>query len=181
MILQSKVFTLPFLRLLIVDVAFGPGSKSHGKVSDLEIYFTEVAVPEWKTLEGKRKPVVLILASSAIRCVDILKGFTGLRNKLTISKLFAKHFKIAEQKAFLASHPSPVAIGTPARILKLGQDADKPIDLDDITHLIIDTWQDGKDRTIFDVPEVRKELIELLRQPELLNRLNKGEAKIYFF
>jgi protein CMS1 len=104
-----------------------------------------------------------------------------VREKCTIVKLFAKHIKIAEQKAFLASHRAPIAIGTPARIYKLALEEDKPISLDLVEQIIIDTHRDGKDRTVFDVPEIRKELIELLCKTPLLERLSTGATKIYLF
>lgn len=158
---------------------FGRGSEKNGDARDFELFFTK-AVPEWKQLDSK-KPTVFIISSSAIRCVELLKFIPSVRNNCTIVKLFAKHIKMAEQKAFLASHRAPIAIGTPARIYKLAQEENKPIDLELIEHIIIDTHRDGKDRTVFDVAEIRKELIELLCKTDLLERLSTGAAKISFF
>lgn len=160
-------------------MAFARGSGKNGDARSFEDFFI-AEVPEWKQLDSK-KPTIFIISSSAIRCVDLLKYIPAVRNRCTIAKLFAKHIKMAEQKAFLASHRAPIAIGTPARIYKLAQEEEKPIDLELVEHVIIDTHRDGKDRTVFDVAEIRKELIELLCKTSLQERLSSGAAKISFF
>ncbi len=159
--------------------AFGPGSGVEGDQNLFEKFFTRV-VENWELVDNRR-PVILIISTSAIRCVELLKYLPLVRSKLQITKLFAKHFKMDEQKAFLANHTSPVAIGTPARILKLAEDEDKAIDLIDVTHVIIDSYRDAKSRTIFDIPEVRIELLKLMTKTALRTRLNTLAAKIVIF
>lgn len=113
--------------------------------------------------------------------MDLLKYLPYVRKQCTIAKLFAKHMKLPEQKAFLASHRCPVAVGTPARLLKLGQEPERPIDFEGVTSIIIDTHRDGKDRTVFDVAEIRKELVEMLCRTALRDRLNASDCQILFF
>lgn len=93
-------------------------------------------------------PVVLVLTSSAIRAVDLIR-YAILSNQVTrttirtvelsfalhtqfvtraaselqkqtkVAKLFAKHIKMEEQVVFLKNTLVNVAVGTPGRILKL--------------------------------------------------------------
>lgn len=142
--------------------------------------FLHQRLPDWQSLDSQQ-PSVLIVSASAIRCVELLKYLPNVRKQCTIAKLFAKHMKLPEQKAFLASHRCPVAVGTPARLLKLGQEPEKPIEFSQVTSIVIDTHRDGKDRTVFDVPEIRKELVELLCRTALRERLNDSDCQILFF
>lgn len=177
-----KLTDLELEDLKLSTDAFGNGSGHEAQLSYFEKYITEIVLPDLNSFLDSKDPVLLILSSSAIRCVELLKGLLSIRSKCTIAKLFAKHFKLADQVSFLASHRSPIAIGTPARILRLGQEPSKPIDFEKITHIIIDTARDAKDRTVFDVPEVRKELIDLMVKDDVLrSRLYNGLCKIYFF
>jgi protein CMS1 len=170
------------------STAFAQGLRSRGSAKALEgLLFDHIDGWQAYCTDAVRQPRVLVIASSAIRCVDILKDAPRLRQRCTIAKLFAKHIKVPEQVAFLASHKVPLAIGTPARILKLAQTAlnDKDesamaIDLSAVEHVVLDGWRDAKDRTIFDVAEVRLELLRLLTSEVLLRRLNTGKAKITF-
>lgn len=165
--------------ILFVEACFKKGGGYNGDEKHFEKFFIG-RVPEWKGL-ASAKPTVLILASSAIRSVNLLKFLPSVRGRLTIAKLFAKHFRLHEQKAFLASHRSPAAIGTPARILKLVQDDEAPIDANVVEHIFIDTHRDGKDRTVFDVPEVRKEFLDLLCRTPIRGRVLSGAIQLHFF
>ncbi|KAK0523246.1 Protein cms1 [Tilletia horrida] len=40
-----------------------------------------------------------------------------------VAKLFGRHFKVEDQRAYLAEHPAPIAVGTPARIRALIESA----------------------------------------------------------
>lgn len=168
--------------------AFTSGSDTNSDQSKFESFFLKT-VPEWKEYlkdNSINQPRILIISAAAIRCVELLKNLPNIRTKCTIAKLFAKHFKVQEQVGFLSSHKASIAIGTPARLLKLSQEPRTDttgmcIDLQLIDHVIIDGWRDGKDRTVFDVPEIRKELFELLSKTLLRERLNSGKCKISFF
>lgn len=176
-----KLSDLELDELSLIADGFGQGSGLNAELGRLEKFVTEVVDPEWGQKVDEQKPYLLIISSSAIRCVDVLKALPKLRNKCTIAKLFAKHFKLADQLAFLGSHRCPMAIGTPARIHRLGQEEGKPIDLEAVTHILMDSGRDGKDRTVFDVAEIRKELVDLLVRTPLLTRLNSGACHIHFF
>ena len=93
----------------------------------------------------------------------------------TVAKLFARHFKLKEHVEWLASHVTPIAVGTPQRVQALiAADA---LHLDGLEALIIDqTWVDAKQRTVFDTPETRDELLKLLAS-ESVNNLLKRSSK----
>lgn len=65
-------------------------------------------------------PYVVFIAPTAVRAVEIGRGFKQIPMQTRIVKLFAKHLKIDQQREEL-SHDVRVAIGTPARLLKLSQ------------------------------------------------------------
>lgn len=182
-----KASSLEIDEMRLESSAFAQGLKSHGDAKALEgLLFDHIDGWQAYCTDAVQQPRVLVIASSAIRCVDILKDAPRLRQRCTIAKLFAKHIKAGEQIAFLASHKVPLAIGTPARILKLAQtpmdkgESVMAIDLSVVNHIILDGWRDAKDRTIFDVAEVRLELLRLLTSEALLRRLNTGKARITF-
>ena len=60
---------------------------------------------------------VLILAQSAVRCVELGKLCAPLG--VRVAKLFAKHMSVEEQAALLASGDAVMGIGTPARVARL--------------------------------------------------------------
>ena len=61
-----------------------------------------------------------------------------------IGKLFAKHFKVAEQQDFLAMQPVCLAVGTPHRLLALAKSAS--LKLDKLKLILIDVQLDAKQR-----------------------------------
>jgi len=78
-------------------------------------------------------------------------------------KLFAKHIKVSEQELTLESQVVHFGIGTPSRILKLLQNGS--LKTSRLKYVILDwTWRDQKLRRMIDIPEVRGELINLLKE-----------------
>lgn len=105
-------------------------------------------------------PSLLIISSSAIRCVEILRGMKTLTTKCHAAKLFAKHIKIEEQVSILKERVN-IAGGTPSRIKKLIEiDALK---LSRLSVLMLDMHKDAKGLTLFDVPQVSNEFWELYK------------------
>lgn len=64
-------------------------------------------------------PRVLILSLSGIRCADVVRAVRGVERHGEVAKLFAKHFKLADQVKYLAKTRVAIAVGTPARVAKL--------------------------------------------------------------
>ncbi|XP_024378112.1 uncharacterized protein [Physcomitrium patens] len=105
-------------------------------------------------------PVVLVLCSSAIRCVELLRGMKAFIGKVKPAKLFAKHIKVDEQVALLKEHVN-IAAGTPNRVRKL-------IDIGALGTsclrlIILDMHADAKGLTILSVPQVMAEFWEFYR------------------
>ncbi|RUS22676.1 hypothetical protein BC937DRAFT_87875 [Endogone sp. FLAS-F59071] len=109
----------------------------------------------------KGMPVVLVLTSSAIRAVDLIRAVSEFQKQTKVAKLFAKHLKMEEQVVFLKNTLVNVAVGTPSRILKLLEETDA-LKLDRLELVVIDCEKDKKQFTIFDLLDVRTDLFKFL-------------------
>ncbi|EFJ07629.1 hypothetical protein SELMODRAFT_448377 [Selaginella moellendorffii] len=105
-------------------------------------------------------PIVLIVSSSAVRCVSLLKNLASLTKECKPGKLFAKHLKVEEQVSALKQRVN-IAAGTPSRLKKLIDIG--ALGLSRLSLLVFDMHKDAKGLTLFTVPQVRKELWELYR------------------
>ncbi|KDN35679.1 hypothetical protein K437DRAFT_68327 [Tilletiaria anomala UBC 951] len=110
----------------------------------------------------------------------------------TVAKLFARHFKLAEQVAFLSTHISPLAVGTPARVADLLKHEAAPaaaetcaaaaLSLAELELLVIDaSWKDAKERTVVDGLETRGELFKLLNRDVIKERIKDKRCKLLLF
>ncbi|KAE8985516.1 hypothetical protein PR003_g23256 [Phytophthora rubi] len=112
--------------------------------------------------KGKRRdksPYFLILCSSALRCVDVIKHLTPF--KCRVAKLFAKHLKVDEQAKQLANMYLPIAVGTPARVKKLLEMG--ALSLKHTTHVIFDMEKDKKQLTVLELKDTATEMMDLLQ------------------
>ncbi|RLN86934.1 hypothetical protein BBJ28_00010511 [Nothophytophthora sp. Chile5] len=140
-------------------------------------------MPKWKREfagKGKRldkSPYFLVLCSSALRCVEVLKHVASF--KCRVGKLFAKHMKVSEQGEQLSRIFFPIAVGTPARVKKLLEtDA---LSLKHTTHVIFDMEKDKKQLTIMELKDTATEMMDLL-QFYFIPRLNAPDGmKIVLF
>jgi protein CMS1 len=74
-------------------------------------------------------PRALILSLSGIRCADIVRAVRHVnRPGGEIAKLFAKHFKVADQVKYLSHSRIAVAVGTPGRVAKLLENGEYRVD-----------------------------------------------------
>lgn len=131
-----------------------------------------------KTDVGKGEPRVVILTSSAVRSVEIIRALPSINQLCKIGKLFAKHFKVEDQVEHLKQSVVKVVVGTPSRMKKLvelGALSFSHVDL-----IIVDVFRDLKERTIFDIPEVATELFSLLNEA-CRNEIIKNDTKITFY
>jgi protein CMS1 len=74
-----------------------------------------------------------------------------------VAKLFAKHFKLADQEKYLHQTRIAIAVGTPARVAKLLESGALKISHQTIVLLDV-AHRDVKNRSLLDLPEVREEL-----------------------
>lgn len=120
-------------------------------------------------------PRLLVICPSAIRCTDIVRSLKELNPSkgVPIAKLFAKHIKLHEQKEFLQSNQTVIAVATPNRAKSLIEDgafSTKYLGL-----ILLDTsYVDDKQRTLFDVPEIKQQLFDFLGLKSIYERF-KGD------
>ncbi|KAH9329693.1 hypothetical protein KI387_001801 [Taxus chinensis] len=119
--------------------------------------------PSWKEvlcegnlIEGNVEPgspAILMICSSAARCVETLRGLREFTAKCNAAKLFAKHIKIEEQVSMLKGRVN-IAGGTPSRIKSLiDNDA---LGISRLSILLLDFHKDAKGLTLFSLPQVRE-------------------------
>ncbi|KAG3086347.1 hypothetical protein PI124_g16582 [Phytophthora idaei] len=126
--------------------------------------------------KGKRRdksPYFLILCSSALRCVEVIKHLTPF--KCRVAKLFAKHMKADEQAKQLANNYLPIAVGTSARVKKLLEM--NALSLKHTTHVIFDMEKDKKQLTVLELKDTATEMMDLL-QFHFIPHLNKEDSSM---
>ncbi|KAJ2489608.1 Protein cms1 [Coemansia sp. RSA 2049] len=138
-----------------------PTTSGHAEPSYLEeLVGSVVAGTNAKNKITYGAPQVLVICSSALRVVDLVRRLRPLTGR-TVLKLFSKHVKIAAHKKTLNSSPTDIAVGTPNRIHKLLADGDlKPSRL---RLVVIDCWQDEKMRVVVDMDDTRADLFAIWR------------------
>uniref|UniRef100_A0A8C9FQ70 Protein CMSS1 n=1 Tax=Pavo cristatus TaxID=9049 RepID=A0A8C9FQ70_PAVCR len=118
-------------------------------------YLKEIC-PKWakfrKNHKEKKSVVMLVICSSALRSLELLKSMTAFRGDCRVLKLFAKHIKIKEQINMLEKGVFHIGVGTPGRIKALvEQDG---LCLNSTKYIILDwNWRDQKLRRMMDIPE----------------------------
>ncbi|KAK8556280.1 hypothetical protein V6N13_064329 [Hibiscus sabdariffa] len=118
---------------------------------------------EGKAIEGKIEagsPSVLVVAPSAIRSIELLRGMRSLTKECHAVKLFSKHMKIDEQVSLLKNRVN-IASGTPSRIKKL-IDIDA-LGLSRLSVLLLDIRTDVKGYSLLTLPQVRDEFWDLYK------------------
>lgn len=138
--------------------------KANDLTHSLSSYLKEIC-PKWvklrKTHVEKKSVLMLILCSSAVRALELIRSLTAFRGDAKVMKLFAKHIKVQEQLKLLEKRVIHLGVGTPGRIKELvKQDG---LNLNPLKFLVFDwNWRDQKLRRMMDIPEIRKEVFELL-------------------
>ena len=180
--LEKESFTK--LDLHIADQPNGFSASSMALASTILHFFDSVKLKSIflvsaitkKSLDGCQ---VLVLCSSALRCIEVLELFarSGLQQRAT--KLFGKHIKIDDQIKALRDRKWPLAVGTPARVLAIHEQQPELL-TGSLKALIIDANRDIKRRSIFDIPETAKPLFDLIyRRFTQLSQRN-SRLQIYF-
>ncbi|XP_013922528.1 PREDICTED: protein CMSS1 isoform X3 [Thamnophis sirtalis] len=87
-------------------------------------YLKEIC-PKWAKLHKKHTEkssvVMLVICSSALRCLELIRSMATFKGDGRVMKLFAKHLKIQEQMQMLEKDVIHVGVGTPGRIKALIQ------------------------------------------------------------
>lgn len=104
---------------------------------------------------------VVVFSSSAIRCIELIKAFQKhSKRQFKIGKLFARHMKVEDQIHALQNNLFNVAVGTPSRINAVLERV--PSIAFHIRYAIIDVHRDVKTRSIFDIQETARPLLDFL-------------------
>jgi hypothetical protein len=123
--------------------------------------------PKPLVVKSHTKVKVLIVCSSALRCLEIIRELKNMP-KLKIAKLFSKHMKINEQIEMLKTASYLVGVGTPNRLVKILETDPDAIPQKRVEFLIIDgSHKDKKSMTIWNLQEHHadlKQLYELVKE-----------------
>ncbi|KAF5923908.1 hypothetical protein HPG69_010337 [Diceros bicornis minor] len=138
--------------------------KANDLTHSLSSYLKEICpkwVKLWKNHGEKKSVLLLIICSSAVRALELIRSMTAFRGDSKVVKLFAKHIKVQEQVKLLEKRVVHLGVGTPGRIKELIKQGG--LDLNPLKFLVFDwNWRDQKLRRMMDIPEIRKEVFELL-------------------
>ncbi|KAM4044905.1 protein CMSS1 [Anomaloglossus baeobatrachus] len=157
-------------------------AKENDLTHTLSSYLREIC-PKWSKLsknhKGKKSVLLLVVCSSALRTLELIKLTNAFKGDTKIMKLFAKHLKIKDQIKWLENNVVHLGVGTPERIKALiEQDG---LSLQSLKYLVLDwNWRDKKQRRMVDIPEVKKSMVELL-ESGLIAACRNGSVKIALF
>ncbi|XP_014441433.1 protein CMSS1 isoform X1 [Tupaia chinensis] len=138
--------------------------KANDLTHSLSSYLKEIC-PKWvklrKNHSEKKSVLMLIICSSAVRALELIRSMTAFRGDSKVMKLFAKHIKVQEQVKLLDKRVVHLGVGTPGRVKELVKQGG--LNLNPLKFLVFDwNWRDQKLRRMMDIPEIRKEVFELL-------------------
>ncbi|KAL3634398.1 hypothetical protein CASFOL_021452 [Castilleja foliolosa] len=105
-------------------------------------------------------PALLVISSSAIRSLELLRELRSLTKECHAAKLFSKHMKIEEQVSMLKNRVN-IASGTPSRIKKLIDM--EALGLSRLSLIVLDMYTDVKGYSLFTLPQVRDEFWDLYK------------------
>ncbi|GMN59657.1 hypothetical protein TIFTF001_028751 [Ficus carica] len=146
-----------------MKVAFGPSWKE--------------VLCEKQLLEGKvdpGSPAILVISSSAMRSIELLRGLQSLTKECPAVKLFSKHMKVEDQVSLLKNRVN-IASGTPSRIKKLIDI--EALGLSRLAVILLDVRPDVKGYSLFTLPQVRDEFWELYKN-YFHQRLAEGSLRL---
>ncbi|XP_072300888.1 protein CMSS1 isoform X2 [Eucyclogobius newberryi] len=132
----------------------------------LSSYLKQIC-PKWAKLQKhhteKSSAVILIVCSSALRTIELIKQLTTFKGEAKVLKLFAKHIKIEEQVKLLQKGITHIGVGTPGRISALIEQ--EGLHLQSLRYVVLDwNWRDQKLRRMVDIPEIKLDFMNLLEK-----------------
>ncbi|XP_072252784.1 protein CMSS1 isoform X3 [Leuresthes tenuis] len=155
---------------------------SNDLTHSLSSYLKQVC-PKWAKIQKqhteKSSVVVLIVCSSALRTIELIKQLTSFKGEAKAAKLFAKHIKIEEQAKLLQKGVTHIGVGTPGRISALIEK--EALNLQALRYLVLDwNWRDQKLRRMVDIPEIKLDFMKLL-DGGILAACKEDKVKIGLF
>ncbi|KAK4682766.1 Protein cms1 [Podospora pseudoanserina] len=123
-------------------------------------------------------PHTLVVSAAGLRAADTVRALRTFQKKgNTVAKLFAKHFKVEEQVAFLQKNRSGMAVGTPQRLIDLIENG--ALATSHLKRIIVDASHiDQKKRGIVDMRETLMPLVRLLSRKELKDKYTDPDHPI---
>ncbi|CAK6959180.1 protein CMSS1 [Scomber scombrus] len=139
--------------------------------------------PKWSKIQkqhtDKSSVVLLIVCSSALRTIELIKQLTAFKGEAKALKLFAKHIKVEEQVKLLQKGITHIGVGTPGRISALIEN--DGLNLQALRYLVLDwNWRDQKLRRMVDIPEIKLDFFKLL-ESGILSSCKEDKVKIGLF
>ncbi|CAB4004043.1 Hypothetical predicted protein [Paramuricea clavata] len=183
---EDKLTALELEDLTVEDEMFLTEPSVHtGQLQSLSPYL-RVVLPSWSNLITKidskganGAPGLLIITAAATRATDIVRATSEFRSTCKVIKLFSKHIKLEEQESYLEKNVVHLGVGTPNRICKLIKSG--ALKLSNLKSVILDwTWRDAKQRRLMDIPEIKQDLVTLLKDI-ILVRAHKRKTTIGLF
>lgn len=140
---------------------------------------------EKESSQKKKKPFVIILCSSAIRCIELQKKLDSSIDLIKSKKIkwmhaFAKHKKLNEQIDFIEKCKTPIHLiyATPQRLAQLVEAG--ALNLNLLKYVVMDyMFRDCKLKRFIDMPDLRDEFFKLTHK--YLFSLNKEKIKFKFY
>ncbi|XP_031149563.1 protein CMSS1 isoform X2 [Sander lucioperca] len=176
---SDKLSVIEQEELKLLDSSF---LSSNDLTHTLSSYLKQVC-PKWSKIQKQHKEkssvVLLIVCSSALRTIELIKQLTAFKGEAKALKLFAKHIKIEEQVKLLQKGVTHIGVGTPGRISALIEK--EGLGLQALRYVVLDwNWRDQKLRRMLDVPEVKLDFMKLL-ESGILNGCKEDKIKIGLF
>jgi protein CMS1 len=113
--------------------------------------------------------------------IRVLKKYR-MHGKGDIAKLFARHFKLSQHLEYVKKTHISIAVGTPGRLKALVEPEEGQLRLDKLRYLVIDAnYEDGKKRTIFDIPETLKDLFQIIVHGDIRKRIADSKLRVVFY
>jgi protein CMS1 len=136
-----------------------------------------------KSKTQKPSPFVIILCSSALRCLKVQRMLSAKNDLIKSKKLiwmqaFAKHKKLKNQIELIKNckNQPHLIFATPQRLMHL-INADC-FDLGQLKYVLVDyTYRDCKLKRFFDIPEIKNDFLKLFFE----HFLKQSQNKIKFF
>ncbi|XP_041663570.1 protein CMSS1 [Cheilinus undulatus] len=155
---------------------------SNDLTHSLSSYLKQVC-PKWAKIQKqhteKSSVVLLIVCSSALRAIELIKQLTTFKGEAKAIKLFAKHIKVEEQVKLLQKGVTHIGVGTPGRISALIEK--DGLNLQALRYMVLDwNWRDQKLRRMVDIPEIKLDFMKLL-ESGILSRCKEDKVKIGLF
>ncbi|XP_072953426.1 uncharacterized protein [Typha angustifolia] len=122
-------------------------------------------------------PALLVISTSALRTLELLRGLKPFTRECRPVKLFAKHMKVEEQATLLKGRVN-IACGTPSRIKKLIDM--EALSLSCLQVVVLDMQKDAKAFSLFTLPQVRTEFWDLYKS-HLEQKVLQGDSRICFY